>query len=118
MRRVRPQNKPRDGRQNQKSARRILFTLKVFGLKIPVIHTPIEPQFSGKFDPVKCEIYINTNVTKKDINQVILHEVIHAILFRTGMWQTHGLSYDLQEVICENIGTALDEMRVTFVNRK
>lgn len=117
MRRARLKNTSRRTSKS-KISRRILFTPVIFGVKVPIIHTSIEPHFSGKFDPVKNEIYINTNVDPKDINQVIMHELIHAILCRTGLWQTHGLSHDLQEVICENVATALDELGVTFVSRK
>ena len=57
------------------------------------------------------EITLDENIKDDGIDSVsraLLHELVHAVFFRTGLDQT-SIDDDLQEVICENIANCIGE---------
>lgn len=81
-------------------------SLKIFGLKFKVKVAPLSG-ILGLCDRLTSTIYIEANQSDTDKMQTLLHEVGHAVFGRVGLVQ--GISPELEEVIVENIATALVE---------
>lgn len=58
--------------------------------------------------PEKQLILIDADLVGQEYIQTLVHEVVHAILSRTGIEQAK-LSEGVEEIICENIATAITE---------
>ena len=81
-------------------------SLKIFGLKFKVKVAPLGG-ILGLCDRATSTIYIEEAQTDTDKMHTLLHEIGHAVFGRVGLVQ--GISPELEEVIVENIATALVE---------
>jgi Zn-dependent peptidase ImmA (M78 family) len=85
--------------------------LSIFGKKVVVKKrrglASVEG-FDGLFFPANDLIVLDADLKGKQLNHVLIHEMIHCVINRTGILQA-GLSEGLEEVLCENIATALVE---------
>lgn len=81
--------------------------LHIFGIKVPVYENAQQLQGShimGYYDLEQEAIYLQG--VKEDYGTLI-HEIGHAIFHRTGLKQ--AISGDVEEIVVENIATALME---------
>ena len=53
----------------------------------------------------KKQIFVNAQ--GKEVDETVLHELIHAILESTGFHQMPSWTIDLEELLCENISNAI-----------
>lgn len=89
-------------------------TWTVFGQKIKVkfvndlIHPDSGAHLFGLFDPDKNIIYIRSDLTAKQKDATLAHELGHALMFRLGLAQT-TLSIDMHEIIVEGFGNFIAE---------
>lgn len=83
--------------------------LNIFGLQVPVYHKEIDDKnLRGYYDTQAKEIFIAKEMKGHDFWNTMVHELIHAALYRTGFGQTQ-MPHDLHEMICENISVAICE---------
>lgn len=89
-------------------------TWTVFGQKIKVklvdelYHPDNGAPLYGLFDPDKNMIYVRNDLTAKQKEATLAHELGHALMFRLGIAQT-TLSLDLHEIIVEGFGNFIAE---------
>ena len=85
------------------------FKLNIFGLTVSVETTNklMEKGVSGLYMAQESKILVDTGQFKGDAVQTLLHEIGHSVIDRTGIRQT--LSDELEEVIVDNIATAITE---------
>lgn len=86
--------------------------IRIFGKVIEIYDEPINlendyGELDGYFDPNTWKIAVDTKATNRF--QSLLHEINHAIWFRTGMFQA-GIPNQIHELICETFATAYDEL--------
>jgi len=75
----------------------------VFGTKVTVKKVDLSNQdFVGLYHLKKQEILLDKTLSKEEMFQTFLHEIIHAIWQNTGLNQTMT-SLDVQELVCENV---------------
>lgn len=87
------------------------MTFNIFGMKIRLIKEKdlaVKTGFSGVFYPPTKRIHIDAGYTGDKSMQVTLHEFLHAVIYRTGIDQVK-LDEGVEEILCENIATALVE---------
>lgn len=84
------------------------ITFKVFGKNVPVKFKPIaqETGLEGYFSPSEYLIVVDADSDNK--LQTAMHELFHAVWFRLGLLQIK-VSEDTQEIIVENLATAVLE---------
>ena len=63
---------------------------------------------AGCVDYQNSTIWINPEQSEYDIFHTLLHEMIHATIWRNGVYQA-GLSHELNEILSETIPTAIME---------
>ena len=56
----------------------------------------------------KGMIFIDADLTGNDYLQTLLHELIHAVIQRTGIEES-GIPEGIEEIICDNVATAIVE---------
>lgn len=71
----------------------------------------------GLFLPDTCEIYIKKDLNRENKVKTFIHELGHAMIWRTGLKQSN-LSEELEEIIVENYSTFLWELFDLRLNRK
>ena len=86
------------------------MTLDIFGKKFKVVTdlTLLEQGYEGFVNLESLVITIGYKRSDPNFMSTLIHELVHTVLFRTGVMQT-SISLDLQEIICENISQALVE---------
>ena len=91
------------------------FNLSIFGDSIFVTFKPVVLDSSGNEvsgsycrKEKKIEISLEANKYKKDISEAFLHEFIHSVIHRLGLYNAE-LSHDLEEILCDTIAVALSE---------
>ena len=62
----------------------------------------------GAYNPLTKTILIDTRLKKDDLIVTYLHEIIHAMADRLGYSNT-GVSFDMEEMIADNIAVMLVE---------
>lgn len=82
-------------------------SLLIFGVIYKVYYTRIKGGLSGDCDPNRAIIRVCPLSPRKSQLHTLLHEMIHAVIFRTGIFQ--ALDHKSIETICENIATAILE---------
>ena len=85
--------------------------LKIFGQMIRVLkeHDLTETQGArGLCFQDKKLIFIDSDLTGDEYLQTLLHEVVHAVIQRTGIHES-GLTDEVEEIICDNVATAIVE---------
>jgi len=87
----------------------------VFGQKYRVIITNEEmgkfspSEMAGFFDEANLILYIGQKQNKEYQVHTLLHEIVHAIIHRTGIGMGN-MSLDTEEALCQNIATAFLEL--------
>jgi Zn-dependent peptidase ImmA (M78 family) len=81
-------------------------SVKIFGLKFKVKVTKLNG-YLGLCDRLTNTIYIEANQSDKDKLHTLIHEIGHAVFGRVGLCQ--GISPEIEEVIVENMATAIIE---------
>ena len=79
-------------------------SVKIFGQRFKIKVMPLHG-YLGLCDRAAKIIYVESNQTESEIYQTLLHEIGHAVIGRTGIVQ--ALSPELEEIIVENIATAI-----------
>jgi Zn-dependent peptidase ImmA (M78 family) len=89
--------------------------LNILGRTIKVIDAPIKGCY-GVFYPLQSEIVINTPIIKDhglDVNQTLIHEMIHVVMNRTGLDQI--IDPQVSEIICETIANSMvDNFKIGY----
>lgn len=81
----------------------------IFGQKVSIKYVDLtDNDYDGLYDGNTKTIYINKHLKAKDRNQVLLHEIIHAVLDRIGTNQLQ-ISRDANEIIAEQVSVFLIE---------
>jgi len=88
-------------------------SIDVFGMKVSIkLSKNISDDFGnaldGQWDSKSKTITLNAELKGVDLAQTFFHEIIHAIIHRTGVKQTY-LSHDCEEIISENVSVWLGE---------
>lgn len=89
-------------------------TWNIYGAKVKVkfvadlTHPENGLPLYGLFDPDKNLIYIREDLTPKQIEATLTHELGHALMFRLGIMQTN-LDNNLHEIIVEGFGNFIAE---------
>jgi hypothetical protein len=87
------------------------MTLNIFGQKIRVLkrkNLARDSGLVGLWEPHIQLISIDADLVGKEYMQCLIHEIIHAVISRTGISQ--GLrEQGVEEIISENVATALIE---------
>ena len=78
----------------------------IFGTKFKIKITKLNG-YLGLCDRVASIIYIEAAQSDKDKIHTLVHEIGHAVFSRVGLCQ--GVSDEIEEVIVENMATALLE---------
>lgn len=87
--------------------------LNIFGEKISVkVKKTSDPSHAGEFHPESKLILIHPEYENK--MHTLAHEFVHAVWSRSGLNQTKT-SHDVQEIVCENVATALVENFVALI---
>lgn len=81
-------------------------SVKIFGQRFKVKVVPLHG-YLGLCDRATNTLYVESNQSEKEIYQTLLHEIGHAVVGRTGIAQ--ALSPEVEEIIVENIATAIIE---------
>ena len=94
------------------------FTLNILGKDIPILFKDAVSSEDGsiyrgvflvdKYNEPTIEVSKSANMVKKQIEQTLLHEALHAVLWRIGIHNTN-LSREIEEIIVDNIATFLVE---------
>lgn len=71
--------------------------------------------YAGLFCPTEKTITIDAGLKGDDLQQTILHEILHAVFYRVGLCQAK-ISVDAQEMIVENFATAIIENKKFMKN--
>lgn len=84
--------------------------LKIFGelFKLKRSETIETHGVYGYCDPNKLEIVIDQSLDGTLFLETLIHEIGHAVFYRTGIRQTK-MPLEVEEIICENISKALIE---------
>lgn len=90
-------------------------TLIIFGREFTVSVEEIEGGDLGACNPNTEEIKISPDQRQKDRLHSLIHEMGHAVIYRTGIFQ--GLDEKVIEVIVENMATAILE-NFTLIKKK
>lgn len=80
--------------------------LIVFGQKIKVETVELEAGVGG-LSHSSGLIQLSNQLKKKELDQVLLHEMVHSIFFRLSIYQ--NVSLDTEEIIAEAISKAIIE---------
>lgn len=93
--------------------------LVIFGQNIKVSYKKnlINNGVAGSYNTSTKEIEIDKSLKGKEFNQVLLHELIHAVFDRLGLINTN-VSHELEEIICDNVATAISENAKLVWNKK
>lgn len=71
-----------------------------------------EQQLSGYLNLETFEIFIDASFAQKEKENefwhVLIHEIVHAAWFRSGIYQTK-LSHDVEEIVCEVLSVVFNE---------
>lgn len=86
---------------------RLPKTITIFG-QVYTIKLVLNLDSVGLCDFDNSIIYIRANQAPEQLFLTLLHEINHAIQFRTGLYQ--ALSREVQEVISENFSVAYREI--------
>ena len=90
-------------------------SVTIFGLKFKVKVAKLNG-YLGLCDRLTSTIYVEANQSDKDKLHTLLHEMGHAVFGRVGLVQ--GISPELEEVIVENIATAIVENNLLTITKK
>jgi len=88
-------------------------TWNIYGLKVKVkikknlVHPETGEPCMGLFDPDKATIWLNEGMDEKQTWSTITHEVVHAMQFRLGYFQT--MPMDFLENMAETFGNMIAE---------
>ena len=83
----------------------------IFGRNINIIKVKgllKEQNIFGYYDPEKFSIYIDKELSKKDYQSTLIHEMGHALFHRAGLGQSK-LGRDLEEIIVEQYSHMISE---------
>lgn len=84
------------------------MTLNILGVSYEVVEVPIVSRdefLKGKIDFTANTIYIDENLTREAKNQVLMHEIIHAICDLLGFY---GINDDESRV--QGLATAIHQL--------
>lgn len=85
--------------------------INVFGMEIKIEKKDdlmVNEGCRGILYPSQCQMFLDKSLPPADELHTIIHEMVHAVIFRTGIDQTK-ISEDLEEILCENVATAVVE---------
>ena len=80
--------------------------LAIFGQKVKVEKAVLEYGIGG-LSHAKGLIQISHLLKRNEIDQVLLHELVHSVFFRLSIYQ--NVSLDTEEMIAEGISKAIVE---------
>lgn len=83
-------------------------SINVLGRNIKVVYKEIDDRYCGLYFNDEGLIEINKKLSKDKAKETLMHEIIHAIFFRSGLDQT-GVGHDVQEIICDQVAKVLCE---------
>ncbi len=83
--------------------------IDVLGKKIKVVFRDMtQDNVCGHYVYDKNLIEINNKLNKETQEVTLLHEIIHAVFFRSGILNTK-VSADAEEVICDQVAKVIQE---------
>lgn len=83
--------------------------ITIFGQKVQIKYVDMsECDYDGLFNGETQTIYIAKTLKGKNLQKVLVHEMIHAVLDRIGAHQL-SISRDAEEIICEQLSVFLVE---------
>jgi|JI8StandDraft_2_1071088.scaffolds.fasta_scaffold391081_2 hypothetical protein len=88
-----------------------LKSVNIFGKHVPIVRTvnlAVDHNVLGQFHRDKFFIEIDNSLTGDELMLTQIHECIHALIQRAGLYQT-GLSHELEEIIAEQVSIMLVE---------
>lgn len=91
-------------------------SINVLGRNIKVVYKEIDDRYCGLYFNDEGLIEINKKLSKDKAKETLMHEIIHAIFFRSGLDQT-GVGHDVQEIICDQVAKVLCE-NFNFTKKK
>lgn len=80
--------------------------LAIFGQKVKVEKAILEPGIGG-LSHAKGLIQLSHILKPKEVDQVLLHELVHSVFFRLSIYQ--NVTLDTEEMIAEAISKAIVE---------
>ena len=81
--------------------------LQVFGWKIKVTNST-QINNMGEYSYKDKEIKIHSKYKGKQRDIILCHELVHCVVHRLGL-NNAELSHDLEEILADNIATAINE---------
>lgn len=85
------------------------FFINVFGMRIKVVYDHIRSiRTAGLWLTEKKVILIDSGLSKDYQDQVLVHEIGHAVFSRVGIEQAK-IHKDVEDIIVDNIATAITE---------
>jgi uncharacterized protein YjaZ len=88
--------------------------LAIFGQKVKVEKAVLEPGIGG-LSYSKGLIQISSQLKSSEIDQVLIHELVHSVFYRLSIYQ--NVSLDTEEMIAEGISKAITENFVLKVKK-
>lgn len=87
-----------------------LMALNLFGQNWKVYHVKLDPQFAGHCYYDERTIHINEEIPVNSpfFQVTLIHEMLHALFHRLSYRQSN-LSHDLEEVMIDQLATAITE---------
>jgi len=66
-------------------------------------------EVAGLCDRIEKTITISTALSKNEQLHTLYHELGHALCYRVSLYQTHGWSSDVEEILCDCLASCLLE---------
>ena len=86
-----------------------LKTIDVLGKKVKIVFRDMTVEnVCGHYVYDKSLIEINNTLSKETQEVTLLHELIHAVFFRSGILNTK-VSPDAEEIICDQVAKVIQE---------
>lgn len=84
-------------------------SVKIFGRAVPIKQKDLfsEGDEKAHYDLEACSIAIHKHLKNKEFDQILIHEIIHAIFHRVGIDQ--GVPIEAEETIAQAVSVALTE---------
>lgn len=83
--------------------------------KVRVVKKHPDAGVLGTHDAEAAEIIVTAG---EDAHATFLHEVLHAVFYRSGVRQTHSWSPDVEEILCEMLSNFFVEHPEIFRPRR
>lgn len=86
-----------------------MTSINIFGLRVKIKYVDLSQcDYDGLYNGNDKTILIERTLKGKHKQQVILHEVLHALMDRIGAHQLN-ISRDAEEIICEQVSVFMVE---------